>query len=111
MLGTLPNRQPATPLTVRLRTPYHAACPVSGYPLVGSHITVVYTPGMVILELSAVAQHLPTYADEARDVETIAQLLARDCAAALGVPVVVEAYYLLRDGIELWATATSSLPD
>ncbi len=102
MLGTLTNRQKDTPITVRLRTPYSGACPVSGYPLAGSWIEVQYTPADVILELSAIAQHLPTYADEARDVETIVQLLARDCAAALGVPVTINAYYILRDGIELW---------
>ncbi len=30
--------------------------------------------------------------------------IAANAAAALGVPVVVNAYYILRDGIELWAT-------
>lgn len=72
------------------------------YPLAGSWIEVEYTPKDKILELSAVAEHLPTYAGEARDVETIVQLLAKDCADALGVFVRVSAYYMLRDGIELW---------
>lgn len=107
MLGTLPNRETGIRTTVRLRTPYAGACPVSGYPLAGSWLEVQYMPAGVILELSSVAQHLPTYADEARDVETVAQLLARDCAAALGVSVTIEAYYKLRDGIELWATCQS----
>lgn len=35
---------------------------------------------------------------------TDAQRLATDAAAALGVSVTVNAYYILRDGIELWAT-------
>lgn len=107
MLGTLPNRAPTIATRVRLRTPYAGACPVSGYPLSGSWLEVQYTPADTILELSAVAAHLPTYADEARDVETVAQMLARDASAALGVPVVIEAYYILRDGIELWATCQS----
>jgi NADPH-dependent 7-cyano-7-deazaguanine reductase QueF len=107
MLGTLPNRELTTSTAVRLRTPYSGACPESGYPLAGSWIEVQYTPASVILELSAVAQHLPTYATEARDVETVAQMLAVDCARALGVPVTVAAYYKLRDGIELWATCQS----
>lgn len=106
-LGTLPNRQPEIRTTVRLRTPYAGACPVSGYPKEGSWVEVCYSPAALILELSAVAQHLPTYADEARDVETVAQLLARDCTAALGVPVTIAAYYILRDGIELWAQVSS----
>ena len=106
-LGTLPNRNPTISTRVRLRTPYSGACPVSSYPLVGSWIEVQYTPAETILELSAVAQHLPTYATEARDVETVAQILARDCANVLGVPVHVEAFYRLRDGIELWVQASS----
>lgn len=85
---------------------------MSGYPLAGSWIEVQYTPAAVILELSAVAQHVPTYANEARDVETVTQLLARDCAEALDTPVTVTAYYntayyKLRDGIELWVTCQS----
>ena len=76
----------------------------SGYPLPGSWLEVEYTPGVDILELSAIADHIPSYATEAIDVETVAQRLATDAAAALRVPVVVNAYYILRGGIELWAT-------
>lgn len=106
-LGTLPNREPAIQTRVTLRTPYSGACPMSGYPLKGSWIEVRYEPKEYILELSTVAAHLPTYATEAIDVETVAQRLARDCAAVLAVPVAVEAYYLLRDGIELWSSCTA----
>jgi NADPH-dependent 7-cyano-7-deazaguanine reductase QueF len=107
MLGTLPNRNPTISTRVRVRTPYSGACPVSGYPLPGSWIEVQYTPADCILELSAVAQHVPTYATEAIDVETVAQLLCRDCAEALGVAVSVEAFYRLRDGVEMWVQTWS----
>jgi NADPH-dependent 7-cyano-7-deazaguanine reductase QueF len=107
VLETLPNREQAIQTSVRLRTPYHGACPVSGEPRKGSYIEVQYTPAACILGLDSVARHLPTYADQARDVETITQLLARDCAVALGVPVIISAHYKLRDGIELWATCQS----
>lgn len=103
-MKTLPNRNPDIDTTIRLRTPYSGACPHSGYPLPGSWLEVVYTPGTVILELSAIADHIPNYATEAIDVETVAQRLATAAAAALGVSVTVNAYYILRDGIELWAT-------
>ncbi len=103
-MNTLPNRNPHTATTIRLRSPYSGACPHSGYPLPGSWLEVVYTPGACILELSAITDHVPSYATEAIDVETVAQRLAQDAAAALGVPVTVNAYYILRDGIELWAT-------
>lgn len=107
MLDILPNRNPNIKTEITLRTPYSGACPVSGYPLQGSWIEVVYVPTAAILELGAVRGHLPTYADEAIDVETVAQQLARDCAVALEVPVTVNAYYILRNGIELWATCQS----
>lgn len=107
MLGTLPNRQEGIRARVRVQTPYAGACPVSGYPLAGSWIAVEYEPAALVLELSAVAGHLPAYADEARDVEAVAQLLARDASAALGVPVRVFAHYLLRDGITIEVEAWS----
>lgn len=104
MLDTLPNRNPTINTRVRIQTPYSGACPHSGMPLPGSWIAVSYAPADVILGLDSVARHLPAYATEAIDVETVAQLLARDAAHALGVPVTVEARYILRDGIELCAT-------
>ncbi len=106
MLGTLPNRNPQVHTHVRVQTPYSSACPASGMPLAGSWIAVLYWPAACILGLDSVALHLPTYANEAIDVETVAQLLARDCALALGVPVIVEAHYLLRDGIALDVTCS-----
>ncbi len=107
MLVTLPNRNPNISTDVRIKTPYSGACPHTGMPLAGSWIAVSYTPGAYILGLNSVALHLPSYATEAIDVETVAQMLARDCAEALGVHVTVEAYYLLREGIELWAVCQS----
>lgn len=100
-METLRNRHPDIPIRVRIQTPYSGACPVSGEPQVGSWVAVAYTPADVILGFDAVARHLPTYATAATDVEAVAQMLARDCAAVLGVAVTVEARYLLRDGIEL----------
>src|SRR5512147_22983 len=106
-METLPNRYPDIPICVRIQTPYSGACPVSGEPQPGSWVAVAYTPAAVILGFDAVARQLPTYASEATDVEAIAQMLARDCAAALGVAVAVEAHYILRGGIVL--TCNSSI--
>lgn len=103
MLDTMPNRIEGVPVRVRIQTPYKGACPVSGQPGAGSWVAVEYEPRTAILDFRAIAKHLPTYADEARDVEAIVQLLARDCATALGAPVVVSAYYILPDGITLEA--------
>lgn len=107
MLATLPNRNPTINTRVTLRTPYSGACPVSGYPLSGSWVEVSYAPAQTILGLDSVALHLPSYATEAIDVETVAQFLARDCAEALGVPVEINAHYILRDGITLWVQASN----
>ena len=108
MLETLPNRYPAIAVRVRIQTPYSGACPVSGEPQAGSWIAVEYMPAAVILGFDAVARHLPTYATAATDVEAVAQMLARDCAEALGVAVTVEAHYLLRDRIVLTCTSSTA---
>lgn len=97
----LPNRYPHIGVRVRIQTPYSGACPVSGEPHAGSWIAVEYEPAALLLDFRAVALHLPTYATEATDVEAVVQMLARDASAALGVPVNVEAHYILQDGIEL----------
>lgn len=106
-METLPNRYPGIRARVRIQTPYSGACPVSGEPQPGSWIAIAYTPAAVILGFDAVAAHLPTYATAATDVEAVAQMLARDCAGALGVAVEVEAHYILRGGIVL--TCNSSI--
>ncbi len=106
MLVTLPNRNPKIHTWVRIQTPYSGACPHSGMPLPGSWIAVGYWPAAIILGLDSVSLHLPTYATEAIDVETVAQMLQRDCTMSLGVNVLVEAHYILRDGIELDVTCS-----
>ncbi len=101
MIETLPNRHPEIACEVSITTPYHSACPVSGYPQIGSSITVTYTPSDCIIGLDSIAKHLLTYATEAIDVETVAQMLARDCAVVVCGTVKVYARYLLRDDIEI----------
>lgn len=105
-LVTLPNRNPKVHTWVRIQTPYSGACPVSGEPRPGSWIAVGYWAEAIILGLDSVAQHLSTYATEAIDVETVAQMLQWDCTIALGINVLVEAHYVLRDGIELDVTCS-----
>lgn len=65
-----------------------------------------YEPLDYILDFRAIAKHLPTYGDEARDVEAIVQLLAYDCATVLGASVKAEAFYLLPDGITLQCSSS-----
>lgn len=99
MIETLPNQMPGVQTKVRIQTPYNNACPVSSEPREGSWIAVEYIPKNHILCLDTIAKHLPTYSDEARDVETIVQMLAVDCQKALQSPITVYGHYLLRDGI------------
>lgn len=98
-MRTIANRNPDIATAVELVTPYAGACPYSGEPQEGSVITVRYTPGDRLLELHAVAEWLrPLSAGEAMDLETVAQSVAAAARAALDVPVVVVASYVLRDG-------------
>lgn len=84
---------------IRIQTPYSNACPISGEPRDGSWIAVEYVPKSHILCLDTIAEHLLTYSDEARDLETIVQMLAIDCQKTSQSSVTVYGHYLLRDGI------------
>jgi NADPH-dependent 7-cyano-7-deazaguanine reductase QueF len=110
VIGTIPNDHPGIHTRVRIVTPYSGGCPESGEPQAGSTIAVEYTPGTKLIELHAVQEYLKRFSegDTPIDLETVAQETARDCAAALQVPVKAEARYLLRDGIEMVVTCRSS---
>lgn len=109
MIATIPNAHPDIATTIRLTTPYSAACPHSGEPQAGSVVVVEYRAGALLLELHAVQQYLARFSegDTPVDLETVVQEMARDCAAALGVRVTVEARYLLKNGLELRCSSTS----
>jgi NADPH-dependent 7-cyano-7-deazaguanine reductase QueF len=100
---TIPNSNPTVQTTVTLITPYAGACPHSGEPQLGSTISIEYAPADRLLELHAVAEWIAPFSagDEAIDLETVAQRCAVAAAQAVGVPVVVIASYILRNGVRL----------
>jgi hypothetical protein len=83
-------------------------CPVSGNPQPGSYIAIRYQPQDRFLEVYALRAYLQNYIggwlrDGAlvRDMEQTIDLIARDCAESLGVPVRVRARLILDCGVML----------
>jgi NADPH-dependent 7-cyano-7-deazaguanine reductase QueF len=102
-MNTIKNSNPNIETTVRLSTPCAALCPHSGEPQAGSTLAICYTPAAVLLELHAPAEWLQEQSEgtEAMDLETLAQRAAQEASRAVGVPVIVEAHYVLRSGLEM----------
>lgn len=66
-------------------------------------LTISYAPATLLLELHAPAQWLAEQkaGTEAMDLETLAQRAAQEASRAVGVPVFIEARYVLRGGLEM----------
>lgn len=105
-MRTIPNSHADIATYITLTTPYTGACPHSGEPQNGSTIAVRYAPKDRLLELHAVTEWLRPLSTgtEAMDLETVAQCVAVAARAALDVPVVVIASYVLRDGMRVVCT-------
>src|SRR5689334_22799044 len=102
MIETIPNRDPHTPMTVMLSTPFYNACPHSGEPREGSIITITYQPDEHLIELHSIEKYLKTLSEvtDALDLETVAQLVYKECQQ-IGIRVIVTANYKLRNGLEM----------
>ena len=79
-------------------------CPVSGNPLLGSTITIIYRPQAVVLDVIPLPSYIRQFVGglrgkdgmiEVRDMEAMIQRIASDCCAALGVAVRVSAFLVL----------------
>jgi 7-cyano-7-deazaguanine reductase len=75
-------------------------CPKTGNPIEGSKITIIYTPKDKMLEVYSLGEYINSFANsrKVRDVEELAQVIARDCQEALGVKVSVIGKYVLNIG-------------
>jgi len=102
VLETIANAYPALATRVRLTYPFAQLCPVSGEPQPGSTISISYAAEAQLLETKALGRYLASFAGEnphgVRDLEEAAQVIAQQCAAALGAAVLVTARYLLHSG-------------
>src|SRR3954468_6828545 len=98
---TLPHDEPGR-LLMRHTLPLPSCCPVSGNPQPGSEVRISYRPQHHVLEVYALTAYLRSYigghADGTRNMEPMIQHVARDCAEALGVRVIVRAHVILQAG-------------
>ena len=98
-LGTMPNEHPEVSSRMVHTLEIARYCPVSHNPLPGSTLTIRYRVGECLLEVYALKAYVEAYrgghTDGTRNMEAMVQQIARDCAAALGVTVSVQADLLL----------------
>jgi len=75
-------------------------CPRTGNPIMGSAITIIYTPNQKLLEIYSLNEYMASFigSQEVRDLELLTQVIARDCHEALGVQVSVIGKYILNIG-------------
>jgi hypothetical protein len=107
-LKTLPNHH-KTVATVQTHTlDLPQCCPISGNPQPGSTIEISYTPQSKHIEVYSLRDYISTYIGGKkcpysgtmieREMESMIQRIAIDCAAAASVPVSVVAHLVLDCG-------------
>lgn len=97
LMQTFDNQRPDVPMVQRHIVSVPALCPATANPQPGSTITVTYIPKAKLLELYALTAYVHSFIghNTVRDIEYFAQLLAQNCADALGVQVCVRANFVL----------------
>ena len=79
-------------------------CPVSGNPLGGSYVKIIYRPRGLVLDVMPLPSYIKQFVGglrgasdtiEIRDMEAMIQRIADDCSSALDVPVRVYADLVL----------------
>lgn len=110
-LETILNKYPELPMRISLTYPFARLCPMTGEPQPLSTLTISYEAGDCLLETKALRRYLESFAGEnvydIRDLEEAAQAVAKACANALAVQVLVRAHYELMIGLmDVEVTAT-----
>jgi NADPH-dependent 7-cyano-7-deazaguanine reductase QueF len=99
MMRTMPNERPNVATVMRHILDLPPCCPVSGNPQPGSTLTIRYCPAATVLEVYGLAAHIKRFIggspDGIRNMETMIQQIALDCAAMINVPVSVRADLVL----------------
>jgi NADPH-dependent 7-cyano-7-deazaguanine reductase QueF len=74
-------------------------CPKTGNP-VGGNIAITYTPNDKLLEVYSLTEYINSFIghQQIRDIEHFTQVVAVDCASALGVGVHARAVFVLDIG-------------
>ncbi len=75
-------------------------CTKTGNPVKGSKLAIAYSPGAKLLEVYSLTEYIASFvgSNDVRDIEQLAQTVARDCAEVLGVKVSVIGKFVLNIG-------------
>lgn len=98
MLPLIENERPETPLWMEHEVDLPACCPVTGNPRPGSIVKIRYRPAGWLLEVFGLRTYIRSFVggrEGVRNMETMLQEIALECAAAVGVVVTVRAELVL----------------
>ncbi len=100
ILQTIANPRIATSTRESHEVQVPPLCPKTANPVAGSTITISYAPDGKLLEFYSLRDYVASFigSQEVRDLELLTQVVARDCAALLGVKVSVVGRYILNIG-------------
>jgi NADPH-dependent 7-cyano-7-deazaguanine reductase QueF len=90
MLKTQPNERRCGQTTVAHLLAIPPCCPISGNPLAGSTLRLVYIPMFHMLEVGSLRAYVDSYQGgrgDVRSMEGMIQNIAQDCANCIGVYV------------------------
>lgn len=114
-LGTMPNERPEVSARMEHTLDVPRCCPVSKNPLPGSTLTIRYQVRACLLEVYALKAYIAAFkgghADGTRNMESMVQKVAHDCAEALGVSVFVHASLLLTPEQRMTLSVTARPPE
>jgi hypothetical protein len=114
ILKTMPDERPEVDTWIENRVYLPRCCPVSKNPEPGSHLSLRYRVNGRVLEVFSLKAYIDSYvgghADGTRNMETMIQKIAQECAAVLSVTVYARAFLLLRPGQEMRVSCTGRPP-
>jgi NADPH-dependent 7-cyano-7-deazaguanine reductase QueF len=91
--------------------PLTPACPISGNPQAGSTVSIIYTPGNLLLEVESLRAYVDSYTGgkgDIRSMEGMIQAITTDAANILQVPVEVRADLNIRPNQKMLLKCYSS---
>lgn len=100
MLKTVDNPKIARMVRQVHEVAIPSLCPKTNNPVEGSKLTIIYSPGAKLLEVYSLTEYVGSFvgSSEVRDIEQLAQAVARDCSRVLGVKVSVIGKFILNIG-------------
>lgn len=114
-LKTIADERPGVATWIENRVYLPRCCPVSKNPEPGSHLSLRYRVRGQMLEVFSLKAYIESFVgghpDGTRNMETMVQKIAQECATLLGTTVYAHAFLLLRPDQEMRVTCKGKPDD